>query len=191
MSITAYIHVDGDLDDAGVGVRQVAHTQRVRQVLVQLAFEALLVVQQVRNLTVEHHQVQAVEQVDHVLEPAQRGMAEHLAVDKPTRNHHLRAVGGDKVHFAAHGGEQLLQRIEAPTGGRHKTDARSPQPLDKVERLRRHIAFAVQKRAVHIRCDELDHVASFVVAPHAPRVCFVSFALPPLYGAFRGRKRRT
>ena len=60
---------------------------------------------------------------------------------------------------------------EAPTRGRHKTDARSPQPLDQVERLRRHIAFAVQKRAVHIRCDELDHAASFSVAPHAPRAC--------------------
>ena len=111
--------------------------------------------------------MQAVEQVGHILEPAQRGMAEHLAVDKLTRNHHLRAVGGDEVHFAAHGGEQLLQRVEASTRGRHKTDARSPQPLDQVERLRRHIAFAVQKRAVHIRCDELDHAASFSVAPHA------------------------
>ena len=165
------VHVDGDLDDAGVGMRQVAHAQRVRQVLVQLAFEALLVVQQVRNLTVEHHQVQAVEQVDHVLEPAQRGMAEHLAVDKPARNHHLRTVGGHEIHLVAHGGEQLLQRVEAPAGGRHKADARGSQPLDKAERLRRHIAFAVQKRAVHIRCDELDHAASFSMAPHAPRVC--------------------
>ena len=134
--------------------------------------------------------MQAVEQVGHILEPAQRGMAEYLAVDKLTRNHHLRTVGGDKVHFAAHGGEQLLQRVEAPARGRHKADARGFQSLDKIERLRRHIAFAVQKRAVHVRCDELDHAASFSMAPHAPRACSVSFASPPLYGAFRKRKYR-
>lgn len=73
---------DGHLQNVHLGVWHVKDAHGREQVLVDLALEAVLVVEQEAARAVEQGDVQAVEALDRLLEAPQPDVREHLAVDE-------------------------------------------------------------------------------------------------------------
>ena len=140
-----------------LGRRHRIHAHGIRQVLVHLALEARLIVQEVAARLVEQRQVHGVEQVHHARQPLHGRMREYLEVHQLALHDDLRAVRRHEVHAVHDGLEQLAQRVEAPPRRGREPHAPLPQAQDELVRAVGHALVRVEHGAVHIAGDELEH----------------------------------
>ena len=136
--------------------RQVPDALGVGKVLVNLAHELILVVEQERLLVVEKRHMQALEFTDGLRQATYAQMGEHLAIHELAIHIHLGTVGGHEVHLVSHGREELAQPVEAAPRGCGEVHALLAQGENEVVGLGRNLAMLVKQGTVHVGGDEAD-----------------------------------
>ena len=99
---------DRGLEDVHLGRGHVINADSGEQVLVDLALEAVLVIEQEALGAVEKGDVEAIEVVDRLLQAPEPDVREDLAIDEFAGHHDLGTVRCHEIHLVHDGGKELM-----------------------------------------------------------------------------------